>query len=292
MRIVPFVATVAASLLLVPDTMAQGGGGRGRGRAEEITNRVGAFFTDVPGPATDGEKVAELATVDLGRAATGAGQLSVLYLYDSADDVDVREQFERTLFGSDEVGIELRCFHCGRIDLGKEASLKAKFGKQAPLFVVFDKDGKSDELSMSGYKASSTSLQKALEKAASGVIKPSLAGFAKEYGNVVRDIELSLGKKKMAQERQAKAGADKQKRAEADKDLKDAETEEQKLLERERDVLSRVRLPERAANATRLGGRNWGRGRDGEGRGEGRPGEGRGGNSGRGGNAGRGGSGG
>ena len=278
MRIVPFAAAVTASLLLIADTMAQGGGGRGRGRAEEITNRVGAFFTDVPGPATDGDKVADLATVDLVRAATGAGQLSVLYLYDAADDQDVREQFERTLFGGDEVGIELRCFHCGRIDLAKEASLKAKFGKQAPLLVVFDKDGKPDELSMTGYKASATTLQKALEKAASGVIKPSLAGFAKDDGGMVRDIEQSLGKKKNAQERQAKAGADKAKRAEAEKDLKDAEAEEQKLLEKEKEMLGKVRLPERSDKATRLGGRSWGRG---EGRGgEGRGGAGRAGNGG------------
>ncbi|MDO8348731.1 MAG: hypothetical protein Q7T30_00725 [Planctomycetota bacterium] len=276
------VTLVAVSLLFVADTMAQGGGGRGRGRAEEITNRVGAFFTDIPGPVADGEKVAELATVDLVRAATGAGQLSVLYLYDSADDADVRDQFERTLFGSDEVGIELRCFHCGRIDLAKEASLKGKFGKQAPLFVVFDKDGKSDELSMTGYKASASSLQKLLEKSATGVIKPSLAAFAKEYGGMVRDIEQLLAKKKQAQEKQAKAGEDKAKRSEAEKDQKAIEAEEKKALEGETDFLRRNRLPERGAEARRLGGR--GRG---EGRGEGRPGEGRGGaGAGRGGNGG------
>jgi len=268
MRTVTFAAAVTVSLLIVQDTMAQGGGGRGRGRAEEITNRVGAFFTDVSGPAVDGEKVADLATIDLVRAAAGAEQLSVLYLVDGGDDQDVRDQFEVQMFGTDEIGIELRCFHCGRIDLAKEPTLKTKYGKQAPLFVVFDKDGKADELSLSGYKASATSLQKLLEKAASGVVKPSLAGFAKEYGNMVRDIEQLLTKKKQANEKLAKAGADKVKRTEIEKEIKALEAEEKKLTDKETDFLTRGRLPERGANARRLGGNRWGRGgRDGEGRG-------------------------
>lgn len=272
MRIVSLTTAAVLFAALAP---AQGPGGRGRGRAEEITNRVGAFFTDVAGPATDGDKVADLATIDLVRAATAAGQLTVLYLVDGSEDQDVREQFERQVFAGDELGLELRCFHCGRIDLQKEPALKARFAKQAPLFVLFDKDGKADELSMSGYKASATQLQKALEKAAGGTVKPSLASFAKEYAGLVRDLEQVLARKKAAQEKQAKAGADKGKRAEADKDLKDAEAEERKLLDKEKGLIDHVRLPERGANAQRLGGSRWGRpGR--EGRGEG----GRGGNGG------------
>lgn len=300
MRFASFVVTFALTMLLVPDALAQGGGGnagggnagggggRGRGRPEEITNRTGAFFTDVPGPVTDGDKVADLATIEFARTARSAGQLVVLYLYDSGDDQDVRDQFERTLFAGDELGIELHCFHCGRIDLAKEPALKAKYGKQAPLFVVFDEAGKTAELSMLGYKPTASALTKVLEKQAAGVIKPPLATFAKTYGDLVRDLEQLLAKKKQAQEKQAKAGGDKAKRSEADKELKALEAEEQKLLDKEKDLLTKAKLPERSNKAQRLGGRAWGRGGQnggGPGGGQGR-GAGQGGTAGQGGNTG------
>ncbi|MBL8728840.1 MAG: hypothetical protein JNM25_10445 [Planctomycetes bacterium] len=245
------VALAAITLLLTSATPAQG---RGRQRPDEITNRTGAFFADTQGPATEGDKVADLATCELVRAAASAGQLTVLYLYDSGDDADVRSQFERTLFANDELGIELRCCHCGRIDLRKDKALAAKFGKQAPLFVVFDQHGKDTDVVMNGYKASASSLQKALEKAAQGAIKPSLAAWAKDYGGFVRDLEQALAKQKLATERQAKAGADKAKRIEADKDVKAADEDVQRVLGKEAALLAKVRLPERPANAERLGG--------------------------------------
>lgn len=250
-----------------------GGGGGGRGgrfrRAEEITNRVGAFFGDIAGPATDGDKVADLATTELVRNATSQNQLTVLYLVDLTDDEDVRGQFERQVFAGDEIGIELHCFHCGRIDLAKEKQLKERYAKKAPLFVVYDQKGKETEVPMAGYKASATSLQKALEKAANGTIKPSLAAFAKQYGGIVRDLEQVLNQKKTASEKAAKAGDDKQKRAEAEKDIADAEAEQKKLLDQENELLGKMRLPERAANAQRLGGFNWGGGGGGAGAGGG-----------------------
>lgn len=269
MRSLSVVAVPALLSFFAADVAAQGG--RGRGRAEEITNRVGAFFADTAGPATDGDKVADLSTCDLVRAAAGNGQPTVLYLVDGSDDQDVREQFERTVFGSDELGIELRCFHCGRIDLAKVDALKARYQKQAPLFAVFDKDGKLVEtVAMNGYKASTTSLGKALEKAAQGAVKPSIAAFAKDYGSLVRDLEQALAKRKLAQEQRAKAGADKGKKAEADKDLEVASAAVDKLLEKEKALLEKHRLPERPTNAVRLGGRAFGPG--GGGGGGGRPG--------------------
>ncbi len=66
--VVPFLVLSLACAALD----AQGGRG-GRGRAEEITDRVGVFFTDIAGPATDGDKVADLATCEMVRAATGNG---------------------------------------------------------------------------------------------------------------------------------------------------------------------------------------------------------------------------
>ena len=271
MRMLTLVATLGVTALLTSSILAQGG--RGRGRAEEIQTRVGAYFTDTNGPTSDGDKAGDLAATDLVRAAAGVGQLTVLYLVDSSDDQDVRDQFERMLFAGDELGIQLRCFHCGRIDLKKEASLKAKWGKQAPLFLVFDKDGKAGEVvSMVGYKVAANALEKQLEKAAQGVVKPSLATFAKDYASLVRDLEQALNKKKLAQGRQAKAGADKAKRAEAEKDVKAIEGEEQKLLDREKDMLAKMQLPERPTGARRLGGRGEGGGPGGQGGQGGRPG--------------------
>ncbi len=273
MRIVPLVLVLPFVFSLDTGLTAQG---RGRGRAEEIQNRVGAFFTDVKAPAA-AAKVADLAAADLVRAANSKGQLAVLYLVDSADDNDVREQFERTVFGGDEIGIMLRCFHCGRIDLKSDPALATAFGKQAPLFVVFDKDGKPGEVSMSGYKPATKALETQLSKAAQGVVKPSLAAFAKDYGGFVRDLEQALGKKKNASERLAKAGADKQKRADVEKDMAAAEKDEQKLLEQEQAMLTKVGLPQRSAEAKRLGGRpNWGGGEGGREGGRERPGAGQG----------------
>jgi hypothetical protein len=280
MRAVVFVVPLLTVALFASTVLAQGGG-RGRGRPEEITNRVGAFFATATGPRPAGDQAGDLAQADLVRAASGVGQLTLLYLYDSRDDADVREQFERTLFAGDELGISLRCFHCGRIDVEQDAKLKAKFGKQVPLFVAFDKDGKAGEpVSMSGYKPSAAALQKQLEKVAHGALKPALPAFVKEYGGLVRDLEQLLNKKKQAQEKMARAGGDKQKRAEAEQDVKDVDAEVTKLAAKEVELLNRVGLPERAANATRLGGRGWGGGRGGEGGGRGGEGGGRGGEGG------------
>ncbi len=244
--------------LFASDLLAQGGRGRNR-RPEEITNRTGAFFTDTAGPATDGDKIADLGTTELVRAAVAAGQLTVLYLHDSKADADVRGEFERQLFAGDELGIELRCFHCGRIDVQKDPALAARYGKKAPLFVVFDAAGKATEVAMTGYKPSASQLTKVLEKAASGTIKPSLAAFAKQYGDLVRDLEQGLTKQKQANEKLAKAGEDKAKRAEAEKDLAALEAEQKKLLAKESELLGKVRLPERSAEAQRVGGwAGWG----------------------------------
>lgn len=252
-----FVTAALASALASALPSQGPGGGRNR-RPEEITNRTGAFFADVAGPAVDGDKVAELATVELVRNATAANQPSVLYLVDLGDDQEVRDGFDQVLFGGDELGIELRAFHAGRIDLGKIPALKARYAKQAPLFVVFDDKGKASELSMSGYKPQPSALGKLLEKQAGTTVKPSLSTFAKSYGDLVRDLEQILQKKRQVQQKQARAGNDAGKKLDADRELKAVAAEEQKLLDKERELLGKVRLPDRPAGAQRLGAPNWG----------------------------------
>lgn len=250
---------LGTTLLALPAT-AQ----RWRPRADEIQNRVGVFFVDTDGPASDGDKVADLATCAFAHDAAGGDQLAVLYLFDGSGDQTERERFERALFGDDELGIALRCFRCGRIDIAKQPALLARFGKRAPLFVAIDKDGKAtDEVSMAGTKPDDgaqmqkAQLQKALmqklEKAATGAIKPPLATFTKDYGKLVADLEQVLRDKQDAEAKLAKAGTDKPKRAAAEKDQKEAAAAEQKLLDKERELLGKVKLPERPASAQRLG---------------------------------------
>lgn len=266
-QVVPFL------VLLLAATTGAAAQGRGRGRAEEITNRIGAFFVDVKGPLPKDDQAGDLAQTELVRAAAALGQPAVLYLVDASEADTVREQFERTLFGDDELGIMLRCFHCGRVDLRAEPLLAEKFRQKAPLFVAFDKDGKAGEIvAMSGYKPAAKALEQALATAARGTVKPSLAAFAKDYAGLVRDLEQVLARKQTARERSARAGADKAKKSDAEKDLAAIEKEEQKLLDRERELLGKVALPVRPAGARRLGGRGFGeagRGGDGNGRGNG-----------------------
>ncbi|HLQ37822.1 MAG TPA: hypothetical protein VK348_08480 [Planctomycetota bacterium] len=253
---VSLVSFTVAALGIVDTAHAQRGG---RGRPDEITNRVGCFFTDATLPPVEGDQQVDLANTDLVHAASTASQLSLLYLYDGADDADQREQFEHTLFGIDEIGIHLRVFQCGRLDLAKAPAAKAKYGKQEPLLVAFGKDGKPvGELSMAGYKASGGALLKLLEKAASPVVKPSLEAFVKDYTAFVRDLEQLINRRKLLQDRKTQAkGEDpsaKAKRATAEKDLKALDGEEQKLLAQEKELVEKNRLPARDAKAHRLGG--------------------------------------
>lgn len=277
----PLFALALAAVLADP-ALAQRGGGGGRGRPEEIQNRVACRFAEVTAPAAAGDRAPDLATADLVRAAANAGQLTLLYLYDGGDAETLRMQFERTLFGNDTIGVHLRFFHCGRVDLAKAAALKEKYGKDAPLFLVYGKDGKQvAEVGMAGYKASGSALTKALEKAGNPLFKPSLSAAVKNYEELLRDLEQLLAKRKLVEERQGRATGDdasaKQKRAELDKELKDLADDQQKLEQKETDMLQKLRMPVQSADAVRLGGRGE-RGR-GEGRG-GRPGGGEGGRTG------------
>lgn len=278
MRIQFACAAAFAAALLSADAICQGGRFR---RPEEVTNRVGVFFADQAGPASDGDKVAGLETTEVVRAAIAARQPAVLYLVDGSADEEVRGQFERQVFGSDELGITLRCFHCARLDLAKETALAAQFAKKAPLFVVFDAEGKASEVSMVGYKPSTSSLQKALDKAGAGTVKPSLGAFAKQYASMVRDLEQLLAEQKQHQDKLARAGADANKKKAIEKELAGVAAEMQKLLDKENEFLAKQRLPERPSTAQRLG--TWRPRRDDE------PGGGRGGAGGTGGGTGRGG---
>ncbi|MCA8951691.1 MAG: hypothetical protein KDE27_19440 [Planctomycetes bacterium] len=258
MRIAALVAGSLAVLSLADTASAQRGGFR---MPEEIVQRVGMFFDDVPGPLTEGDKIADLDTVELVRAAVAAKQPSVLYLVDGKADEETRGNFEFQLAKDPELGIELRCFYCGRIDLAENAELNKRFGAEAPLFVVFDEEGKATDVSMAEYRPSAAKLKKALEKAGSGAVKPSMAAFTKSYGKFVRELGLLLARKTAIEGRLKLAGDDEGKRKKIQKDLEEVDKEEQALLADEEKLLEKTRLPERSKSARRIGERprgDWG----------------------------------
>ena len=264
MRTTALLASLCVAMIATDTADAQrraAGGRRGRNewrRPEEISNRVAVYFKEVAGPETDGEKVADLNTIEMVREAAAADQVSVLYLHDGELEERPVRTFEALLFRSDvkgdELGIKTRLFHCGQIDISKDPALKQRFGKKAPLFVAFDKSGKElRPVSMTGLKPNPTALEGLLDRASKGAFKPLLPTFAKKYSKLVVDLEKLLKERSEAESDQAKAGNDKAKQNKARRELEAIAKAEQKLLEKEQEMLGEMSFPERGDK--RLGGR-------------------------------------
>ncbi|MCK5944457.1 MAG: hypothetical protein KAI24_20885 [Planctomycetes bacterium] len=260
MRKILLLATITVAVFATDVLEAQRGGGRSRNRwrrPEEVQNRVAVYFQEVAGPATDGDKVADLNTIELVRAAAAADQVTLLYLHDGEADERAVRLFEAMLFradkAGDELGIKLRLFHCGQIDISKSPALQERYGKTAPLFVAFDKAGKElRPVSMRGLKPDARGLEGLLDRAAKGAFKPTLPAFAKKYGKLVAELEKVLNDKAEAEQDQAKAGDDKGKQNQARRELEAAAKAEQKLLDEEQKLLADVRIPARGNK--KLGG--------------------------------------
>lgn len=261
MRTCTLLATLVVAIFATDSVEAQrGGGGRNRWRRpDEITNRVAIYFSPAEAPASDGDKIADLNTIDLVRAAAAADQVTLLYLHDGEADEQVVQQFESALFradkSGDELGIKLRMFHCGQIDISKSPALKQHYGKDVPLFVAFDKAGKElKPVSMPGYKAKASALESLVDQASAGAFKPALKTLAKQYADIVDDLEQVLRDKEAATQAQTKASNDKAKSKKAERELADIAKLEEKILKAEEKLLEGLRMPARGTQ--RLGGRN------------------------------------
>jgi hypothetical protein len=264
MRTCTLLATLCVALFVADNLEAQGRGGGGRNgrnarRPEEITNRTAAYFTETDAPATQGEKIAPFDSIDLVRAAAASGQVTVLYLHNSEAEKRVVQQFEAAVFradkSGDELGLKLRMFHCGQIDISKSPAMKTRYEKDVPIFIAFDKTGKElKAVSMSGYKAKASALEALIDKASAGAYKPSIKTIAKKYGAIVDDLEEALKAKTEAEQDQTKAGNDKSKAKKAEKALAAATKLEEKALKAEEKLLEDLRLPARGDK--KLGGRN------------------------------------
>jgi len=269
MRICTLFTTIAVALLTADSLDAQRrANGRNRNRwrrPEEITSRVGAYFTETQSPRTDGDKIAPLNTIDLVRAAASAGQVTLLYLHDSEADRTVVRQFESALFKTDKsgdvLGFKMRMFHCGQMDVSTEPAMKKRYGDDVPMFIAFDKTGKElPKVSMKGYKAKASALESLVDKASSGAFKPSLKTLAKKYAGIVEDLEEALKEKSEAEQEATKA-ENKSDRKKAEKKVEAAEKAKEKALEKEEKLLEKLRQPARGTK--KLGGRNNRRGQQG-----------------------------
>jgi hypothetical protein len=254
---------LAALAFVIADTAAAQRGGRRR--SEAIQQRVGSWFVDVELPA--GEPAAgqdPLAAVALVQDARQSNQLTVLYLFDPTANPEKQRMFEQTVFGNDEVGVSLRCFRCGRMDVTKWPAGKDReqAQKRAPVFVVFDEHGKqAGELAMTGYKAAINPLVQLLGKAASGHVKPTLAAFVEQYRDLVRDLEQIEQKRRAIDEAILRlTSKDDKKRADLEQELKALAAEEQKLFEAEKGLVEKAKVVPRDENGVRMGERG-GRGR-------------------------------
>ncbi|MFT4514184.1 MAG: hypothetical protein ACI89X_002670 [Planctomycetota bacterium] len=260
MRTCTLLATLCVAIFVGDNLEAQRrGGGRNQRRPEEITNRTAAYFTETNAPATQGKKIAPFNSIDLVRAAAAAGQVTVLYLHNSEAERRVVQQFESAVFRTDKsgdvLGLKLRMFHCGQIDISKSPAMKARYEKDVPVFIAFDKTGKELKIvSMSGYKAKASALEALIDQASAGAYKPSIKTIAKKHAKIVGNLEEALKAKTAAEQDQTKAGNDKSKAKKAEKAMAAAVKLEEKALKAEEKLLEDLRLPARGDK--KLGGRN------------------------------------
>lgn len=241
-------ALVALACVLVPavDALAQR-----RGRSEAIQERVSSYFVEAKLPAAVESEKDRLAGLAIVKEAKEQQHLVFAYLYDSSVEEPKREGFDKVIFGSDEVGLALRCFRCVHVDIAGDTEAQTKFGRKLPLFYAYDEKGKQvGEASLAGYKAAIGPVMTLLEKAAAGYVKPMLASWVKDYREVVRELENLDGKRKVLEGRRARA--DDKKKVLLTAEAKELDIEEVRLLTAEKELLASVKLPERDATAKRL----------------------------------------
>ena len=267
------IAAAFTALFILAAADAQGRGRRGP--PEAVRTRAGAYFVDVELPAvadkTAGDKKKKgsefLAATDFVKKTRGKNRLALVYLFDPEGDEKKHDRFEQSLFNHADLNVALRLFCCGRVDLSKNENAMARFGKKAPLFVVFDVQGKVvGEVSMKGYKPANGPLIAALKKVSKGHSKLALASFVKKYKSFLNDLTQIENKKSALQSKRDRAenkdgGASKAKLAKLDKDDAALSKSEDKLLASETKLLEKAKAPDRDTGAERVGARRWGRGR-------------------------------
>ena len=249
MHRLPPLAVLTSCLALLAATMpAQRGG---RGRPEAILERVSCYLvTEKLPPAAAGAD--RLASVGLVAGAKAKQELVLLYLFDSGAEAPKRETFETVMFGNEELGVALRCFHFARLDIAGDAELGTRYGKRLPTFVAFDANGRNvGDVSFTGYRAAIGPLITLLEKASAGHVKPSLGVFTSEYRKVVHDFEMFEARRKTLGDRQEKA-SDPAKKTAIDKDLAELDAEQKKAAAAETRLLEQAKVPVRDAQAKRF----------------------------------------
>jgi hypothetical protein len=231
------LATTAAAVLTCSEARAQ----RGGGRSPAITERFSVYITDakVPEDAAVEDRFAKIPVVADARAKK---ELVLLYLVDSSAEAPKREAFEGIMFGSEDLAVCLRCFHLVRVDIAGDAGAQAKYGRRVPVFLPYDENGKVvGDIALTGYKAALTGLMALMEKAAAGHVKPTLSTFSSDYRGLVHDLEVLDQQRKATKDRIGRLN-DEKKKAALEKELSNFDTEEKKLLDKEKEMLERAKV--------------------------------------------------
>lgn len=175
------------------------------------------------------------------KEAAKAGNLSLLYVYDTSTDAQKVANFETALFKNENLAIGMKVFRLLKLDVAKDPIAKGVYGTKLPRFIAFDAKGeRTDEVYLAGYKASASTLLKALVKAAKGHGTMPLMTFVDKYRSFLNELDKIEGKKGTFQkkkERLAKSG----KAANLDKEEAEIAKEEAAVLEGEKKLLEAVK---------------------------------------------------
>lgn len=239
------LALVVASLAAVQIEAQKGGrggkggkgkGGKGGGRFDPVRELLAPKFVKVTPSAsgqaktTDGEAAAYFESLPAIKDAAKNGHVSLLYIFDKSDAKKL-ETFEDTLltYKSEALMCAFRVFKLAKLDTADDTKVKALYEeKQMPMFLAFDNKGKLvGDVSMKGYRPSTKSLMKLLNKATKGHGKMKLATFVKKYRSFVNKFDQLLRDEKGSKAKLERLEGDTGRRARGK--LKKAKAEAEKL---------------------------------------------------------------
>ncbi|MEE2886573.1 MAG: hypothetical protein VX951_03990 [Planctomycetota bacterium] len=242
--------------LSTADTLASQGRER-RGPPTAVVERWGTYFTTESLPSLQDLKKGDnrLAATELVRSAAQAGELSLIYLYDSRADQRRLDAFEQTLFKQPKVIVGTRLFKCGRIDIADDSHAIKTYGSSTPSLTLFDKKGKlAGFVSMKGFHITPAKVISAMRKTAKGYAKLTFDGWVRRYNKFLHEMNLMDFRKKAMAARRTRLEGREEKRKKLQlrgiiQDEEKLEKEEQKLMDSEGKLLELAKVPERDFSA-------------------------------------------
>lgn len=238
--------------------VGQGGQGRQRrGPPEAVIQRWGTYFANETLPSLQDLKKGDnrLAATELVRNAAQAGELSLLYLYDSRADQRRLAAFEQALFKQPKVVVGTRLFQCGRIDIAGDSHAIKIYGGSTPSLTLFNKKGAlACFVPMKGFHIAPAKVVSAMRKTAKGYAKLTFDGWVRRYNKFLHEMTLMDFRKKAMAARRTRLEGREEKRKQLQlrgiiRDEEKLEKEEQKLMDSEDKLLELAKVPERDSGA-------------------------------------------